>query len=588
MKKPRLLIASVIKGHLELIKESILSLIELETEGIEIEYLFINEAQDIQIDRLLGSIYHTLKNVYIMKYDVSDKRRQQLHEQILQYAREKKYDQLFLVEPNLTFHPTTLKQLMRVGKDAIGPIIWKNKLEPKQPNVMGHGLKLNDIKFNEQLKRAGVYPVRGISSCILLSKTALESDIMPSSIEDQEFLCHDHMMYVDTNLEVYPILEVADLPGVQTFKKRCRDQMASQQPVTISLCMIVRDEEAVLERCLSPLADIVDEIVIVDTGSVDQTKEIAKKFTSCLYDFKWIDDFAAARNYAFQQATKEYLFWLDADDVLSKTDLDKLRTIKATFNRAYDAVSMEYEVASDDTESPLALIRRNRMVRRSRNFKWHGYLHENLEVAGNILHTDIRVKHRKIKSTPGRNLKIYQNHLDRGEELELRDLFFYANELRDHKRFEEAIIHYEKYINSKQGDPENCVYACLRMAEGYFKMQEPEKALASALKSLHYDTPRAEACSRIGFYFFANQKYQEAIYWFELVLTLEKPEHHYGNVEISLCTWYPHLKLGECYEHLKEYTKAKYHYDEAFAYHPQNDEIIEKRECLNMLMQRSL
>ena len=72
--------------------------------------------------------------------------------------------------------------------------------------------------------------------------------------------------------------------------------------ITISLCMIVKNEKDTLGRCLESVKDIVDEIVIVDTGSSDETKEIAGRFTSNIYDFEWIDDFSAARNYSFSKA----------------------------------------------------------------------------------------------------------------------------------------------------------------------------------------------------------------------------------------------------------------------------------------------
>ena len=72
---------------------------------------------------------------------------------------------------------------------------------------------------------------------------------------------------------------------------------------TVSLCMIVRNEEDVLGRCLESVKDIVDEIIIVDTGSTDRTKEIAGRFTNTVYDFPWIDDFSAARNFSFSKAT---------------------------------------------------------------------------------------------------------------------------------------------------------------------------------------------------------------------------------------------------------------------------------------------
>ena len=76
--------------------------------------------------------------------------------------------------------------------------------------------------------------------------------------------------------------------------------------VTVSLCMIVRNEEAHLAHCLRSVKDLVDEIIIVDTGSTDQTKEIARSFSCRIFDFPWQDDFAAARNFSFDQARMDF------------------------------------------------------------------------------------------------------------------------------------------------------------------------------------------------------------------------------------------------------------------------------------------
>ena len=96
---------------------------------------------------------------------------------------------------------------------------------------------------------------------------------------------------------------------------------------TLSLCMIVKNEEDVIGRCLECVSDIFDEIIVVDTGSEDKTRDIVKKYTKNLYYFKWIEDFAAARNYAFSKATKDYIMWLDADDIILDKDKEKITEI---------------------------------------------------------------------------------------------------------------------------------------------------------------------------------------------------------------------------------------------------------------------
>lgn len=95
----------------------------------------------------------------------------------------------------------------------------------------------------------------------------------------------------------------------------------------ISLCMITRNEEKYLDQCLNSVKDLVDEIIIIDTGSTDKTKEIAKKFNAKIFDFKWQDDFSAARNESLKHATKDWIFVLDADEVIEKKDLEKIKNI---------------------------------------------------------------------------------------------------------------------------------------------------------------------------------------------------------------------------------------------------------------------
>ncbi|MDF2608508.1 MAG: glycosyltransferase [Bacillales bacterium] len=164
---------------------------------------------------------------------------------------------------------------------------------------------------------------------------------------------------------------------------------------TISLCMIVKNEEEVLNQCLSSIREVCDEIIIVDTGSTDKTKEIAKLFADKIIDFEWVDDFSAARNFAFSHASMDYILWIDGDDIVLKKDLEKFKTLKRNLNPSIDAVSMIYVVDYDDDGNPTFSFRRNRLVKREKNFKWVGPVHEYLDVGGNIYSSDIVITHRK-------------------------------------------------------------------------------------------------------------------------------------------------------------------------------------------------
>ena len=113
----------------------------------------------------------------------------------------------------------------------------------------------------------------------------------------------------------------------------------------LSLCMIVKDEEDCLARCLLSAMPVVDEIVIVDTGSTDRTKEIAKAFGAKVYDFEWTDDFSEARNLSLSKAAGDWLFALDADETISPLDYDRLSKIvknSAVHPMAYSVTTRNY------------------------------------------------------------------------------------------------------------------------------------------------------------------------------------------------------------------------------------------------------
>ena len=202
--------------------------------------------------------------------------------------------------------------------------------------------------------------------------------------------------------------------------------------ITITLCMIVKNEEDTLGRCLQSICDVVDEIIVVDTGSTDKTKEVAKRWTPFIYDFTWIHDFAIARDFSFSKATMDYILWLDGDDVLLPENIEKLRRLKQFMSPGLDIVSMQYHCDFDGQGNVTLNVRRNRLVKRANNYLWKGAVHEDLEIKyGTLYDSDIVITHNKNHGTsdPDRNIKIYENLIAKGKEFTVRDMLHYVMEL---------------------------------------------------------------------------------------------------------------------------------------------------------------
>ncbi|QGQ96503.1 glycosyltransferase family 2 protein [Paenibacillus psychroresistens] len=354
--------------------------------------------------------------------------------------------------------------------------------------------------------------------------------------------------------------------------------------ITISLCMIVKNEEETLERCLTSVKNIANEIIIVDTGSTDSTKQIAARFTNKIVDFTWIDDFAAARNFAFQQATKSYILWLDADDVFEKVDREKFIQLKKTLDSSYNTVMMPYHLSFDHTGKPTFSMRRNRLVRRDCNFVWIGAVHEYLEVSGKCLQSEIAVTHKKERVYTDRNLRIYRKKVESGESLSTRDLFYYANELYDHSLVEQASVIYETFWATKLGWIEDRITSCLKLADCYSRMGEYEKQLQVLFRSFELDTPRAEICCRLAAFFMENKRWNQAKHWYLVATILGEPPLTGGMIDLPSWTWLPHIQLCVCYDRLGNYEMAYRHNEIALTYQPTHSSMLSNKSYLEKVL----
>ena len=110
----------------------------------------------------------------------------------------------------------------------------------------------------------------------------------------------------------------------------------------ISLCMIVKDEEAWIGECLDSVKGLVSEMIIVDTGSKDKTVQIAKEKGAQVHNFEWINDFAAARNFSITKASCSWILVLDADERIDKKDFDKIKLLTADTSKCYLLTQRHY------------------------------------------------------------------------------------------------------------------------------------------------------------------------------------------------------------------------------------------------------
>jgi tetratricopeptide (TPR) repeat protein len=208
--------------------------------------------------------------------------------------------------------------------------------------------------------------------------------------EGQHRLAHDRRLLARAAPQVVPLepwfaQTPAACPGTDarpqeaTAAKAAVPGSSSPAPAQrISLCMIVKNEEANLPACLESAADLVDEIIIVDTGSSDRTKEVAARFGARIVDFPWVDSFAAARNESLRHATGDWIFWLDADDRLDEDNRQRLRELFAGLRDENVAYVMKCQCLPDPVHGTTTVVDHVRLFRNSPELHWKYRVHEQI------------------------------------------------------------------------------------------------------------------------------------------------------------------------------------------------------------------
>ena len=308
---------------------------------------------------------------------------------------------------------------------------------------------------------------------------------------------------------------------------------------TISLCMITKNEENYLEQCLDSAKEIADEIIIVDTGSTDKTKEIAKKFNFKekikFFDFKWGDDFSAARNESLKHATKDWILIMDADELIEKGDLEKIK-----------------EIIKDDENEGFLFLQKN-------------YSNDD-KVAGFINETH-RKDNKIYEGWYGSFIvRLFRNHKDYKFEGTVHELIEPSIESKTGKiALANISLHHYGNADQKIVDKKRKFYLelCKKKAEtnpnahSYYELgvlykenNDFENAIKSLKKSVELDSKHRLAFFELGILNEQKENYDDAINYYIKSLRIKNDSEIYQN--LGVC----YLKKGNLKDAYANLTKA--------------------------------
>jgi glycosyltransferase involved in cell wall biosynthesis len=196
-------------------------------------------------------------------------------------------------------------------------------------------------------------------------------------------------------------------------------------PARVSLCLIAKNEETNLPACLPSVAGLVDEMIVVDTGSTDRTKEVAAQLGARVFDFTWVDSFAAARNESLRHATGDWILWLDGDELFTEADRHKFRALRETLNGQEAAFVMTQRSAPEYPGGSPTEVQQVRLFRNHPAIRWSYRVHEQIlpgihRAGHGVRWTDLIVTHTGYIDPALRQRKTQRNlrllHLEEAEQ----------------------------------------------------------------------------------------------------------------------------------------------------------------------------
>lgn len=225
--------------------------------------------------------------------------------------------------------------------------------------------------------------------------------------------------------------------------------------MSISLCMISRDEEVFIDSCLKSVVDLVDEIIIVDTGSTDNTVEIANKYNAKVINSIWKKNFAHHRNESIKYATCDWILILDCDEIIDNTDFKEIKLLLENINDKY--MGFNLKIINIDSNRDVASFNALRLFRNNKDFYFSGIIHEQIinsiiDEYGNdcICDIPITIKHYGYDESIIKSKNKFQRNIELLESIYDKDCYILAmigDEYFKINNLEKAITYYEKSLN---------------------------------------------------------------------------------------------------------------------------------------------
>jgi glycosyltransferase involved in cell wall biosynthesis len=357
-------------------------------------------------------------------------------------------------------------------------------------------------------------------------------------------------------------------------------------PPFISLCMIVKNEEKVLRRCLESIKDHIDEIVIADTGSTDNTKKIALSYTSKVYDFDWVGDFSVARNFVQSKATGEWIIYLDADEYVDFENIKEIiQQLKESeeLNRsdAFVVTQINFvgSIGGNVGQCPTIRIYKN-----SPTIQFHRKIHEQLyKKEGqlsigflnlNIYHSGYLNSTAQEKNKHDRNIPLIKSELTKNNK-DGFDYYNLANEYLIQGRVEDALASYQKAFQLKGSINKLWVPMAIgRIVICLIELKRYNKALEVINSAVTGWPTTADFRSQRALIYFLQNRFEDAET--ELLPLIQDREKYNTIQSLSYLDYLPNFILGRINENNNDLTKAVYHYSQALNFNDKDVDTLKR------------